>query len=91
MARIVTKEGIIRDLTRVREDALQMVRDIEWWNLNRTDSPPFDSGSARVTAKLAQDCIDAVVAAEGRIPEEPFDKLVEHAALAAEEDTPDAN
>lgn len=83
MEREVTKESIVRDLERVRDEAAQLVRDAKAWNDLHPDAVPFDAGRDLVTAKLAQDCIDAVQASTGRIPDEPFNQLGDHCRRSA--------
>ena len=78
MPRPVTKESIIRQLEKARDEAAQLVRDARVWNSLRPDEMPFDIGRDLVTAKLAQDCIDATKAASGPIPDEPFERLRNH-------------
>jgi hypothetical protein len=45
---------------KVRCDFAQMVIDIESWNANRTDAPPFDSGAERVLVELCDQFIAAI-------------------------------
>jgi len=78
VAREITKESIVRDLQRVRDEALQMVRDAKVWNDLHPAEVPFDTGRDLVTARLAEDCIEAVKASDGPIPDGPFDRLYEH-------------
>lgn len=35
----------------------QIGRDIEWWNANRTDAPPFDRGGGICAARLANEIL----------------------------------
>lgn len=84
MWRKVTKANIIRGLKKVRDEAMQMVRDAKYWNNLHPDEVPFDTGRDLVTAKLAQDCIDATKAADGPIPDAPFDRLMEHCGRVRE-------
>lgn len=73
-----TKKSIIRRLERVRDEAAQLVRDAKAWNELHPGSVPFDIGRDLVTAKLAQDCIDAVQSSDGPIPDATFDRLRNH-------------
>ncbi len=83
--RVVNKQSIIRGLEKVRDEAAQMIIDANSWNSINPSETPFDTGADRVTAKLAQDCIDSVIAATGKLPTEPMDRLMEHITLAAEQ------
>jgi hypothetical protein len=37
----------------------QFIRDVEWWNANRTDAPPMDCETQRVLLPIARECLEA--------------------------------
>jgi len=37
----------------------QFIRDVEWWNANRTDAPPMDCEPERVLLPVARACLAA--------------------------------
>ena len=47
-------DKMIRDTKRLIHKMEQLVRDIEWWNANRTDAEPFDVGRDKATVHFLQ-------------------------------------
>lgn len=49
-----------RRLVRLIRDLKQMIRDMEWWNENRTDEEPMDMGAERVILAKAEKALEAL-------------------------------
>lgn len=47
----------LKRLEQIIADAEQLVRDVEWWNRNRTDAPPMDCEPERVMLPMARACL----------------------------------
>jgi hypothetical protein len=77
---------IRRELLTVIRETGQMIRDIEWWNTNRTDVPPMDCEPERVMLQIARQCLAAVDAGDGPESERLADLLAEVAARTCDED-----
>jgi hypothetical protein len=41
---------------RIIRECEQFIRDVEWWNANRTDAPPMDCEPERVLLPVARAC-----------------------------------
>mgnify|MGYP007100157044 CR=1 FL=1 len=82
MSRPVTLQSLIQQAEKIRADLADDLAAIEWWNENRTDAPPFDTGFARVGIRLADAQIAAFKRGDTRGPE--TDKLMEHLKTGAQ-------
>lgn len=52
-------ERIRRNGLKLIAELEQVIRDIQWWNRNRTDCPPFDCEWAIIAKSLAQQAQEA--------------------------------
>lgn len=77
------KKSLRRFLRKVIRDSAQLVRDLESWNDNRPDAPPFDVGGQLVLIKLAKQML-SLVEAERHIPKELYAELLGQAERLAE-------
>lgn len=66
-----SKAQIRRSLLRAIEHHAQLRRDIESWNENRTDAPPFDAGGDLVAEQLARKML-AYVEVDQPVPDALF-------------------
>ena len=71
-----SRESLRRNAVRVRDQIQEIVNDIEWWNANRTDAPPFDVGADKVAIRLAEQHIAELDSGVEPIPSETLDKLI---------------
>jgi hypothetical protein len=80
-----SKSRIRKRLSKIIRENEQIVRDIEWWNLNRADAPPFDVGGTLVLIKQAKDML-ALVETNQRIPDETYNALLRQSEMLANDD-----
>lgn len=75
-----SREYYRRKLLRCYRKALaeveQIIRDLEWWNENRTDEQPFDVGADKVAASILREIISLLEANEN-IPSSLTERLYE--------------
>ncbi len=52
-------------LRRIRAKTAQLVRDLEYWNEQRHDAPPFDVGAERAIIRLCDAALQAAERGDG--------------------------
>jgi hypothetical protein len=55
---------IRKRLLKIIAETEQLVRDIEWWNNNRTEHAPMDCEGDRVAAQIGRKAVDALDAGD---------------------------
>lgn len=70
-------------LRRIRAETMQLVRDIESWNQNRTDEDPFDLGAELVMVQLCDQGLAAAANGDAEEYARVANDLVEAAQRAA--------
>ena len=76
MSRQQILDRLIFRTRRIVAETDQLVRDIEWWNANRNDAPPFDVGRDKVTLKAARDYLAHLETRPDYISDELHGKLL---------------
>lgn len=78
------KRSIRKMCIRVIREMDQLRTDIESWNANRRDAPPFDAGGDIATAALARRLLN-LVETDQPIPDELWNRFIEQAEANANE------
>jgi hypothetical protein len=68
------KRRLLKGLRKIVANCEQLVADIAWWNANRLDAAPFDSGGDLVAAQLGRQLI-ALIEHDEMIPDPLWDRL----------------
>jgi len=75
-----------RRLAWIIHDTKQLIADVESWNSNRTEHPPFDCESQRVTLSLAQQATDEWDRGDIAAAKKTIDRLVTYSKAEQEKD-----
>lgn len=76
MSHAAVRQRLLKSFSKTIAEMEQMIRDVEWWNNNRLDCPPFDIEVTRVALSKAKQVHAIVEADEGPIPDQLWNELM---------------
>lgn len=76
MSHASVRGRLLKSLGNAIAEMEQIIRDIGWWNNNRTDCPPFDAEATRVALSKARQVHAIVEADKGPIPDDLWNDLI---------------